>query len=161
MENKRDNQLVSGNDSQIVLYQPNETVSIEVKLDAEYDTVWLTQAQMVELFASSKANISEHISNIFQQGELQPESTVWKFRIVRKEDALMYKKEVYKFATKVFGVNDSYVQSLRNTLPVITISDEAVKEDSFMDIGYYLHDNLVHYKPLNKLAIDVVRYMNL
>ena len=39
--------------------------------------------------------------------------------------------------------------------------DEAVKEDSFMDIGYYLHDNLVHYKPLNKLAIDVVRYMNL
>lgn len=73
----------------------------------------------------------------------------------------MYKKEVYKFATKVFGVNDSNVQSLRNTLPVITISDEAVKVDSFMDIGYYLHDNLVHYKPLNKLAIDVVRYMNL
>ena len=150
-----------GGNSQIVLYQPNETISIEVKLDVEYDTVWLTQQQMVELFASSKANISEHISNIFQQGELQPESTVRKFRIVRKEDALMYKKEVYKFATKVFGVNDSYVQSLRNTLPVITISDEAVKEDSFMDIGYYLHDNLVHYKPLNKLAIDVVRYMNL
>ena len=76
-----------GSDSQIVLYQPNETVSIEVKLDAEYDTVWLTQAQMVELFASSKANISEHISNIFQQCELQPESTVRKFRIVRKEGA--------------------------------------------------------------------------
>ena len=150
-----------GGNSQIVLYQPNETISIEVMLDVEYDTVWLTQQQMVELFASSKANISEHISNIFQQCELQPESTVRKFRIVRKEGALMYKKEVYKFATKVFGVNDSYVQSLRNTLPVITISDEAVKEDSFMDIGYYLHDNLVHYKPLNKLAIDVVRYMNL
>ena len=74
-------------DSQIVLYQPNETISIEVKLDADYDTVWLTQAQMVELFASSKANISEHISNIFQQCELQPESTVRKFRIVRKEGA--------------------------------------------------------------------------
>ena len=42
---------------------------------------------MVELFASSKANISEHISNIFQQCELQPESTVRKFRIVRKEGA--------------------------------------------------------------------------
>ena len=73
--------------SQIVLYQPNETISIEVKLDVDYDTVWLTQAQMVELFASSKANISEHISNIFQQCELQPESTVRKFRIVRKEGA--------------------------------------------------------------------------
>ena len=76
-----------GGNSQIVLYQPNETISIEVKLDVDYDTVWLTQAQMVELFASSKANISEHISNIFQQGELQPESTVRKFRIVRKEGA--------------------------------------------------------------------------
>ena len=76
-----------GGNSQIVLYQPNETISIEVKLDVEYDTVWLTQQQMVELFASSKANISEHISNIFQQGELQPESTVRKFRIVRKEGA--------------------------------------------------------------------------
>ena len=59
-----------GGNSQIVLYQPNETISIEVKLDVDYDTVWLTQAQMVELFASSKANISEHISNIFQQCEL-------------------------------------------------------------------------------------------
>ena len=76
-----------GGNSQIVLYQPNETISIEVKLDVDYDTVWLTQAQMVELFASSKANISEHISNIFQQCELQPESTVRKFRIVRKEGA--------------------------------------------------------------------------
>lgn len=85
MENKKDNQIVSGNDSQVVLYQPNETVSIEVKLDAECDTVWLTQLQMVELFSSSKANISEHISNIFQQGELTPEATVRKFRIVRKE----------------------------------------------------------------------------
>ena len=37
-----------GGDSRIVLYQPNETISIEVKLDAEYDTVWLTQAQMVD-----------------------------------------------------------------------------------------------------------------
>ena len=53
-----------GGNSQIVLYQPNETISIEVKLDVEYDTVWLTQAQMVELFASSKANISEHIISV-------------------------------------------------------------------------------------------------
>lgn len=83
-----------GGNSQIVLYQPNETISIEVKLDVEYDTVWLTQAQMVELFASSKANISEHISNIFQQCELQPESTVRKFRIVRKEGARMVTRTI-------------------------------------------------------------------
>ena len=76
MRDERNNQYVSSKDSQIVLYQPNETISIEVKLDVEYDTVWLTQSQMVELFSSSKANISEHISKIFQQGELTPEATV-------------------------------------------------------------------------------------
>ena len=57
--------------------------SLQVKI--EEDTVWLTQAQMVELFGSSKANISEHITNIYQQGELVQSATVRKFRTVRKE----------------------------------------------------------------------------
>jgi flavin-binding protein dodecin len=84
MKNKNnDIQVVSSTDSQIVLYQPDETISLEVKLEQE--TVWLTQAQMVELFGSSKSNISEHITNIFQQGELSQEATVRKFRTVRKE----------------------------------------------------------------------------
>ena len=60
-------------DSQIVLYQPDESISLQVKI--EEDTVWLTQAQMVELFGSSKANISEHITNIYQQGELMQSAT--------------------------------------------------------------------------------------
>ena len=70
-------------DSQIVLYQPDESISLQVKI--EEDTVWLTQAQMVELFGSSKANISEHITNIYQQGELMQSATVRKFRTVRKK----------------------------------------------------------------------------
>lgn len=70
-------------DSQIVLYQPDESISLQVKI--EEDTVWLTQAQMVELFGSSKANISEHITNIYQQGELVQSATVRKFRTVRKK----------------------------------------------------------------------------
>ena len=82
---KNDNTLqsIQADDSQIVLYQPDETISLEVKLEQE--TVWLTQAQMVELFGSSKANISEHITNIYQQGELTQEATVRNFRTVRKE----------------------------------------------------------------------------
>ena len=69
--------------SQIVLYQPDESIRLEVKLEEE--TVWLTQAQMVDLFGSSKANVSEHIANIYQQGELDQDATVRKFRTVRKE----------------------------------------------------------------------------
>ena len=68
-------------DSQIVLYQPDKSIRLEVELDE--DTVWLTQAQMTELFGSSKANISEHISNIYQQEELLQEATVRNFRTVQ------------------------------------------------------------------------------
>lgn len=69
--------------SEIILYQPDETVKVEVRLEDE--TVWLTQAQIVELFQSSKANISEHIKNIYEQEELEEASTVRDFRTVRQE----------------------------------------------------------------------------
>ena len=52
---------------EIILYQPDEAVKLEVRLEDE--TVWLTQAQIVDLFQSSKANISEHIKNIYDQKE--------------------------------------------------------------------------------------------
>ena len=68
---------------EIVLYQPDDTTRLEVRMDSE--TVWLTQAQIVELFQSSKANISDHISNIYEQGELPYEATVRNFRTVQKE----------------------------------------------------------------------------
>ena len=68
---------------EIILYQPDETVKLEVRMEDE--TVWLTQAQIVELFQSSKANISEHIKNIYEQEELEESSTVRDFRTVRQE----------------------------------------------------------------------------
>lgn len=69
--------------NEIILYQPDAYVKLEVRLEDE--TVWLNQAQIVELFASSKANISEHIKNIFDSKELSREATVRKFRTVRQE----------------------------------------------------------------------------
>lgn len=68
---------------EIILYQPDDAVKLEVRLEDE--TVWLTQAQIVDLFQSSKANISEHIKNIYESGELTLNSTVRKFRTVRLE----------------------------------------------------------------------------
>ncbi len=69
---------------EIVIYQSDSGApAIEVRLDDE--TVWVTQAQLVELFQSSKANISEHISNIFDEGEVDPSATVRDFRTVRTE----------------------------------------------------------------------------
>lgn len=55
-------------EGQIVLYQPDDTLSLEVKL--EQDSVWLTQAQMTELFRTTRNNITMHIGNIFKEAEL-------------------------------------------------------------------------------------------
>ena len=69
---------------EIIIYQTEDgRSSVEVKLEEQ--TIWLTQAQIVDLFSSSKANINEHIKHIYQSKELQKESTVRKFRTVRKE----------------------------------------------------------------------------
>ena len=65
------------------LYQPDNSVKLEVRVENE--TVWLTQAQIVQLFRSSKANISEHIKSIYDHGELTTNSTVRDFRTVRDE----------------------------------------------------------------------------
>lgn len=71
------------NANEIILYQPDDTLALDVRVEDE--TVWLTQAQIVELFASSKANISEHLKHIFESGELLKDATVRKFRTVRQE----------------------------------------------------------------------------
>ena len=68
---------------ELVIYQVNDDVKIEVVLND--DTVWLSQSQIVQLFQSSKANISEHIKSIYQQNELDKDSTVRNFRTVRVE----------------------------------------------------------------------------
>ena len=76
-----ENQFQKG---EIIIYTSEDgSISLDTKL--ENDTIWLTQDMIVTLFNSSKANISEHISHIFQEEELGRESTVRKFRTVRKE----------------------------------------------------------------------------
>ena len=62
------------NKGEIIVYQPDNTLRIEVRMEDE--TVWLTQAQMVDLFQSSKQNISLHINNIFKEEELSEDTTV-------------------------------------------------------------------------------------
>ena len=69
---------------QILIYK-TETGQTQIDVRIEEETVWLTQAQMIALFESSKANISEHIKHIFSSGELDDNSTVRKFRTVQRE----------------------------------------------------------------------------
>ncbi len=71
------------NKGEIVLYQPNDQLSLEVKLENE--TVWLTQQQMAVLFDVKENNITYHIQSVFKTHELDPEATTQKIRVVRKE----------------------------------------------------------------------------
>lgn len=77
---------------EIILYQPDNEVKLEVRLEEE--TVWLTQAQMAELFQTSKQNVSLHTNNIFKEGELSPDSVV-KESLTTAADGKKYRVKYY------------------------------------------------------------------
>jgi len=101
---------------EIILYQPDETVRIEVRL--EDDTVWLTQAQIVALFQKAKSTISFHISNIFKEGELDEKVVVRKNRTTTMHGAIDGKIQTHEVAFYNLDVIISVgyrVKSMRGT----------------------------------------------
>lgn len=77
---------------EIILYQPDESVKMEVRIENE--TVWLTQAQMVSLFQTTKQNISLHINNIFKEKELNKDSVVKEY-LTTGSDGKTYRVKHY------------------------------------------------------------------
>lgn len=82
-------------ENQIVVYQPNETVRLDVRLES--DTVWLTQAQLCELFGVVKSNVSYHLKNIYGTRELDYGATVQKIRTVRTEAGRAVSRDIEYF----------------------------------------------------------------
>lgn len=80
-------------ENQIILYQDdNEITRVSVRFADE--DLWLTQGQLVEIYQTSKSNVSEHIKHIFEDGELAKEATVRKFRTVQIEGSRKVEREV-------------------------------------------------------------------
>lgn len=79
--------------NEIVIYQ-SEMLSSHIEVRIEDETVWLTQLQMVELFDSSKQNISLHINNIFREEELE-ENSVVKYSLTTASDGKKYNTKIY------------------------------------------------------------------
>ena len=75
--------MANETENQIVVYQPNETVRLDVRLENE--TVWLTQSQLCELFQRDVSVISRHIKNIFSEGELEKESNLHFLQIANSD----------------------------------------------------------------------------
>ena len=107
---------IEHNTGEIVMYQPDETIKLEVRLEDE--TVWLTQAQIANLFQKAKSTISFHISNIFKEGELNEKVVVRKYRTTTHHGALEGKEQTHEVAYYNLDVIISVgyrVKSLRGT----------------------------------------------
>ncbi len=122
--------------NEFLLYQSDDgTIKINVRL--ENNTVWLTQADMVELFQSSKSNISEHIKHIFEEGELREESVVRKFRTTAA-DGKNYRTKHYNLDV-IISVGYR-VKSLRGTQFRIWAT-ERLRE--YLIKGFTMNDDLL------------------
>lgn len=73
---------------EIILYQPDETVRLEVRMEDE--TVWLTQAQIAELFKRDRTVITKHINNVFKEKELEEKSNVQFLHIANSDKPVKY-----------------------------------------------------------------------
>ena len=100
--------------NQIVIYQ-SEDGQTQVDVRLENETVWLTQAQMVELFQTTKQNVSLHVGNVFKEGELEQESTVKEYLTVQKEGERKVSRKVKYYNLDVIISVGYRVKSKRGT----------------------------------------------
>ncbi len=101
-------------DSEIILYQ-TETGDTRIEVRLENETVWLSQQQMAELFQTTKQNISLHIKNIFQEGELLESATVKEYLTVQEEGKRRVQRKVQNFNLDVIISVGYRVNSHRGT----------------------------------------------
>ena len=121
---------------EVVIYKTEDgNTRIDVRFVDE--TVWLTQAQLVELYQSSKANISEHIKNIFLEGELDESSTVRKFRTVQKEGERIVERDIVHYNLDMI-ISLGYRVHSRIATQFRRWATERLKE--YMIKGYVLDD---------------------
>ena len=101
------------NNGEIILYQPDNSISIEVRMEAE--TVWLNLNQMAMLFDRDKSVISRHIRNIYTEGELKKEATVAKNATVQMESGRQVMRQIEYYNLDVIISVGYRVKSLRGT----------------------------------------------
>lgn len=102
------------NNTEMIIYQ-TEDGQTKINVRMENDTVWLTQAQMAELFQTSKQNISLHIINLFKEGELDENSTVKKYLTVQTEGSRQVSRDIEHYNLDVIISVGYRVKSLVGT----------------------------------------------
>lgn len=107
-------ELVPASAGEFLIYQ-TEDGRTRIQVRVEQETVWLTQKQMAELFQTTKQNVSLHIGNIFEEGELQAEATVKECLTVQIEGTRQVERRVDHYSLDVIISVGYRVKSLRGT----------------------------------------------
>ena len=143
------------NNSEILIYQNSEgSIKIDVRLEEE--SVWLTQTQLCELFQKSKATISEHIKNVFEEGELDVSATVRNFRTVQTEGKREVERAIDYYNLDVIISVGYHVKSPQGTqfriwatqrlkeyiIKGFTLNDERFKSGSSMNYFNELQERI-------------------
>ncbi|MDR0694521.1 MAG: virulence RhuM family protein [Prevotellaceae bacterium] len=132
-------------EQEIITYRAGDGQFVDVFLDVENDTVWLTQAQMSNLFAKNKRTISEHIINIFKEGELLENSVVRKFRTTAA-DGKQYDMTYYNLD---MIISIGYRVKSPQGIEFRKWASKILKE--YLLKGYAIH------RPVSKQELDEVR----
>ena len=122
---------------EIILYQPDNYVELEVRIEAE--TVWLTQAQMALLFETTRNNVTLHINNIFKEGELE-ERSVCKDSLLPAADGKKYRTKIYVIISVGYRV-----KSIRGTQFRIW-ANHVLKE--YLLRGYAINQRIETQQPI-------------
>ena len=124
--------------NQIIIYQ-TEDGQTRVDVRMENETVWLTQAQMAELFKSSRTNIVEHIQHIYGEEELDEISTCRKFRQVRQEGKRMVTREMPMYNLDMI-ISVGYRVNSKRGVKFRQWANKILKE--YLVKGYVVNDRL-------------------
>ncbi len=138
--------------NEIILYQPDETVKLEVRMSEE--TVWLTQQQMATLFGVKENNITYHIRGIYTTNELEPESTTQKIRVVRQEGNRKVTRQI-DFYNLDMIISVGYRVNSTNATKFRRWATSVLKE--YLLKGYAINQQITHLEERITTRIDSIK----
>ena len=125
--------------NEIVLYQPNSTIQLDVRLQDE--TVWLGQQQMAELFGTQRQAITKHLKNIFEAGELDRHATCSILELVQKEGNRMVRRPIEIYNLDVI-ISVGYRVNTKRGIQFRQWANRILKE--YLLNGYAVNQQLLH-----------------
>ena len=127
----------SSQDNEIILYQPDSTVKLEVRLENE--TVWLTQQQIADLFGTKRPAITKHLANIYKSGELEENSTCSILEHMGNDGTQRYTTKYYNLDA-ILSVG--YRVNSKNATLFRQWANKVLKE--YLLRGYSINQRLMH-----------------